>query len=89
MSCIYNLFTPDVIQDLVDELKSELSGKFEDVILGLMMTRAEFDALSVKKAVKGAGTDEKALIEVLCSRTNEEMKAAKDAYKKCECVTEF
>ena len=51
-----------------------------------MMTRAEYDAYCVKKAVKGAGTDEKALIEVLCSRTNEEMKAAKDAYKKCEWI---
>ncbi len=70
----------------MDELKSELGGHFEDIILGLMMTRAEFDAFCVKTAVKGLGTDEKALIEVLCSRTNEEMTAAKDAYKKSQCM---
>ena len=53
------------------------------VILGLMLTTGEFDATSVKNAVKGAGTDEAALIEVICTRTNEELTAAKEAYKKC------
>jgi annexin A7/11 len=73
-----------IIQDLVDELKSELSGDFEKVILGLMMTPADYDAYCVKDAVKGLGTDERALIEVLCSRNNEQMQAMKAAYKKRE-----
>ena len=51
-------------------------------MLGLLMTPAKFDAMCIKKAVKGLGTDEAALIEILCSRTNEEMKALKEAYKK-------
>lgn len=72
------------MQDLVDDLKSEISGHFEDAILGLLMTPADFDAFSVKKAVKGAGTDESALVEVLCSSTNEQMGAMKASYKKRE-----
>ena len=63
-------------------MKSELSGDFEKVILGLMLTPAEYDAQSIKDAVKGLGTDERALVEVLCSRSNEELQAMKASYKK-------
>lgn len=68
----------------MDDLKSELSGDFEKVILGLIMTPGDFDAFSIKAAVKGLGTDERALVEILCSRTNEEIQAMKVSYKKCE-----
>ena len=51
-------------------------------MLGLMMTPPEFDAASIKKAVKGLGTDEAALIEVLCSRNDEQLEAMKASYKK-------
>ena len=67
----------------MDELKSELSGDFEKVIVGLMMSQADYNAYSIKEAVKGLGTDEKALVEVLCSRSNEELQAMKASYKKC------
>lgn len=70
----------------MEELKSELSGDFEKVMVGLMMLPAEFDASCIRAAVRGLGTDEAALIEVLCSRTNEEMQAMKAAYKKRELL---
>lgn len=41
-----------IVQDLIADLKSELSGHFEDVVLGLMMTPAEYDASEVYKAIK-------------------------------------
>eukprot|EP00105_Crassostrea_gigas_P019633 XP_011438183.1 PREDICTED: annexin A7 [Crassostrea gigas] len=69
-------------KDLVKDLKSELGGKFEDVIVGLMMTEAEYDASELKRAMKGLGTDEDAMIEILCSRTNQQIKDIKDAYKR-------
>ncbi len=71
-------------QDLVDDIKSELSGHFEDVMLGIMMPIPDFAAYSVKKAVKGLGTDEETLIEVICTATNEELTAIKEAYKRRE-----
>ena len=49
-----------------------------------MFTQADFGAKSIRDAVKGAGTDEAALIEVLCSATNEELAAIKVSYKNCE-----
>ena len=67
-------------KDLVKELDSELS-HFRDMILGLMMTNSEFDAWAFRKAIKGLGTDEKALIELLTTRSNEQINAAKEAFK--------
>lgn len=68
-------------RDLLSDLKSELSGDFEDVILGLMDTPAMFDARCLKRAMKGAGTDEDAILEILCARSNAEIAAIKKAYK--------
>ncbi|MBN3281603.1 ANXA6 protein, partial [Polyodon spathula] len=51
------------------------------LILGLMMTPAQFDAKMMRKAMEGAGTDEKALIEILTTRSNQEILAMNKAYK--------
>lgn len=67
-------------------LKNEISGEFEKVILGLMQTPAEYDATCVRNAVKGAGTDEAALIDIITSRSNQELQAIKAAYKKCKLL---
>lgn len=68
-------------KDLISELKSELSGHFEQAVLGLMMTPAEYDADQLRAAMKGAGTNESCLIEILCTRTNSEIAALKASYK--------
>ena len=39
-------------QDLLQELKSALSGHFEDVIVALMMTPTEYDAYELRQALK-------------------------------------
>lgn len=53
-------------------------------MVGLMMPIPDFAAYSVKKAVKGLGTDEEVLIEVICTATNEELATIKEAYKRCK-----
>ncbi|XP_062376539.1 annexin A5b [Sardina pilchardus] len=68
-------------KDLVDDLKSELGGKFETLIVGLMTPPLAYDVELLRNSIKGAGTDEKVLIEVLASRTANQVREIKAAYK--------
>lgn len=69
-------------EDLMDRLKSELNGKFQDVIIGLMTPPDEYLADWLRWALQGAGTEEDTLVEVICCRTNDEIERIKEAYKK-------
>ncbi|XP_038071685.1 double zinc ribbon and ankyrin repeat-containing protein 1-like [Patiria miniata] len=68
-------------KDLMKEFKGELGGKLLDVVNGLMMTPEKFDAYQLHKAIKGLGTDEAVLIEILCTRSNASIDAIKSAYE--------
>ncbi|NXQ96515.1 ANX11 protein, partial [Sagittarius serpentarius] len=68
-------------KDLIKDLKSELSGNFERTILAMMKTPVMFDAYEIKEAIKGVGTDENCLIEILASRSNEHIQELNRVYK--------
>jgi annexin A7/11 len=67
-------------RDLIKDLKSELSGKFEDATLALFMSPVDYDCWSLKKAMKGLGTNEDTLIEILATRTNNDINLIKKRY---------
>ncbi|KAM8848045.1 annexin A5a [Synchiropus picturatus] len=69
-------------KDLVSALKSELGGLFEDLVVALMTPPALFDAMQLQKAIKGAGTDDDVLIEILASRPGDQIKDISKVYKK-------
>lgn len=67
---------------LDESLKKALSGKLEPLMLGLLKTPAQFDADELKRATKGLGTDEDTLIEILVTRTKQQIEQVKKAYSK-------
>lgn len=81
---IINAFASQFSRDLLKDFKSELSGKLEDVVMGLMMKPEQFICKQLNKAMVGMGTDEDTLIEVLCSRTGEEMRVITRTYDESE-----
>ena len=70
-----------LLQDLREELKSETSSDFQHVLKALCMGAADYDAYEVHRAIKGLGTDEDALIEILCTRTNAQIQHVQQVYK--------
>ncbi|XP_074631032.1 uncharacterized protein LOC141889596 isoform X5 [Acropora palmata] len=67
-------------KNLADDLKSEFSGKIEEAIVSLMMLPECYDAVSLHDAMSGFGTDEQVLIEILSSRSYEEIQKIRTAY---------
>ena len=55
-------------RDLLADLKSELHGKFEDTMIALFTDPIAYDADELRKAMKGIGTNEDTLIEIIASR---------------------
>lgn len=79
-------FLQEYGRDLIEDLKSELGGKFEDVIIGLMMPPVEYLCKQLHKSMEGIGTNEETLVEILCTKSNEEIaeivKAYEDKYER-------
>lgn len=68
-------------KDLEKALREDLSGDVLKTLLAMLDQPGYFDAKLLNKAMKGAGTDEDILIELLCTRANSQIIATKEAYK--------
>ena len=55
-------------RDLLADLKSECSGDYKDIMMALYTDPIEYDVDSIYNAIKGLGTDEDTIIEILASR---------------------
>ncbi|RVE42972.1 hypothetical protein evm_012376 [Chilo suppressalis] len=79
---ISQAFTHEYGRDLIEDLKSELGGHFEDVIVALMMPPEEYLCKELHHCMSGMGTDEETLVEILCTRTKREIADIVEAYER-------
>ena len=68
-------------RDLIDDFQSKLSGNFKKVMVALYTDKYEYDAQQIYNAVKGIGTNEDTLIEIIGTRPGWMIKKIKKAYK--------
>ena len=54
--------------DLIADFKSELSGHLKDTLVAMFYHPIEYDCYSLRSAMKGIGTDEDTLIEIIATR---------------------
>ena len=65
---------------IFDDLKSELSGNFKEAVIALFYTPIDYDCYQLYKAMKGLGTNEDTLIEIIATRSNNSINAIKARY---------
>ncbi|CAJ0597526.1 unnamed protein product [Cylicocyclus nassatus] len=69
-------------KDIISALDKKLGGDLEKTVFALMDTPLDYDVKQLKQAIKGLGTDEATLIEILCSRTTDQMAAIRTEYER-------
>ncbi|XP_023245332.1 annexin B9 [Copidosoma floridanum] len=67
--------------DFVSQLKDELSGDFKKLVVALMTPPLVYYAEEMHDAMDGLGTDEDAIVEILCTLNNNEIKEMTTFYE--------
>lgn len=71
-------------RELLEELKEELGEKFDDLTYALITTTAEYFAYEFNSLLEALDLDERALIEIVCTRSSDEIKEIINQYPKCK-----
>ncbi|CAN9504229.1 unnamed protein product [Ophioblennius macclurei] len=68
-------------KDLASSLKKCLSGDVETLLLHLLMPPLPYEAQRLQQAMAGLGTDEEALMEILCTRSGKQLQEIDATYR--------
>lgn len=69
-------------KSIFEDIKGDTSGNYRELLISLVEPRPTYIAKVVHNAIKGAGTNEGALIDALVHTPNYLIKAASEAYQK-------
>ncbi|XP_040267649.1 annexin A2-like [Bufo bufo] len=78
---VVRLYKAEDQKDLVEDIKKAFSGDLEKLMVGLLKTPAAFDAQELKSAMKGLGTDEETLTEILSTRSGDQLREIQTCYR--------
>ena len=67
--------------ELSKVIDSKLSGDVKNLILGCLLSKVDFDAGEINRAIKGAGTNEDLLSEIIATRPSRHISHVRDRYK--------
>jgi len=70
------------LRDFMKDVHDDTSGHFREALLSLCSDPAELDAKLIHQGCRGLAADVDLLSEVICTRSQAELKAASDAYTK-------
>ncbi|KAH8690130.1 hypothetical protein BGW36DRAFT_351240 [Talaromyces proteolyticus] len=82
MASVREAYTRHINRDLYKDVKSETGGYFEQGLLAIIDGPLVNDAKLVRDAVKGLGTKEWLLNDVLLGRSNADLREIKNAYQR-------
>ena len=68
-------------RDLIEDIKKECHGKLEEAFIALFKDPVEYDVDALREGMKGLGTNEDTLIEIIASRSPQQLLAIKNLYK--------
>lgn len=84
---IVKYFKEENNRELLEELKEELGEKFDDLTYALITPVAEYFSYELNSLLEAENVDERALIEIVCSRSSEEIKEIISQYPKCKSLS--
>jgi len=77
---VASVYTKNYGKALAESVKEVAHGEFGVLLVDLLIPRAFFAARLIHNAVTGAGTDEKAIIDVIVHISNQQVAELKEAY---------
>lgn len=82
MFSVRNTYNQRFMRDLLRDLEKETSGDFREALLACARGPLQQDAHTLFHAMRGVGTKESDLNDVLCGRTNADVHAIRAEYRK-------
>lgn len=67
-------------RDAIKDLEDELGGNLQKVVLAMYRTPVDYDCMELMRAMKGMGTNEDTLIEIICTRSKQRMEEIKTRF---------